>query len=140
MLGHEPGLVEEAVERICNIYLERASVYLFLSRTEKLTYLFQAIRNKTRHLSIHVVHPPDVQYALPEVMYDLQHLMIGREIMIRKADGWNGYPFALKSILIRSATFKLTRDSQGAPYSMEDLQDYRMRLRVTRDPWLCRQI
>jgi hypothetical protein len=34
-----------------------------------------------------------------------------------------------------SATFKLTRDSQGAPYSMEDLQDYRMKLRDTRDPW-----
>jgi len=27
ILGHEAELVEEAVERICNIYLERASVY-----------------------------------------------------------------------------------------------------------------
>ena len=27
VLGHEAGLVEEAIERICNIYLERASVY-----------------------------------------------------------------------------------------------------------------
>ena len=68
-------------------------------------------------------------------MYDLQHLMIGREIMIRKTDGWNGYTsnipyFAYNS----SATFKLTRDSQGAPYSMEELQDWRMKLRDTREP------
>jgi hypothetical protein len=42
------------------------------------------------------VHPPDVENALPEVMYDKEHILIGREIMMKKQSrqsGWNGYWF-----------------------------------------------
>jgi hypothetical protein len=53
--------------------------------------MLQAIRIRSGHLSIHVVHPPDVQFALPEVMYDKEHILVGRQVMFKKQQDWHGY-------------------------------------------------
>ena len=52
----------------------------------------------------------------------------------RRKDGMGSQKF-ISIINECSATFKLTRDSQGAPYSSEKLEDYRTKLRGTRDAW-----
>lgn len=72
-------------------------------------------------------------YALPEVMYDKEHILIGREVTIRKQSEWSGYSWLLNLIYSLRATFKLTRDSQGAARSVIELEDFRTRFREKRD-------
>ena len=61
--------------------------------------------------------------------------MIGREVMMRKQPGWNGYAHLGFANFVR-ATFKLTRDSQGATRSPTALEDFRTSFRDKRDPYL----
>jgi hypothetical protein len=100
------------------------------------TYSSQAIRIKFKHLTIHVVHPPDVEKALPEVMYDKEHILIGREVMTKRQPGWNGYVPICAYLTIRRATFKLTRDSQSVGRPLSEFEDFRTRFREKREPYI----
>ena len=68
-------------------------------------------------------------------MYDKEHILIGREVMMRKQPGWNGSAHSLKFVNFVRATFKLTRDSQGATRSPTALEDFRTSFRDKRDPY-----
>jgi hypothetical protein len=47
-----------------------------------------------------------------------------------------GSPFSAVRVNEISATFKLTRDSQGASRSITELEDFRMNFREKRDPYV----
>ena len=70
-------------------------------------------------------------------MYDKEHILIGREVMMKKQSGWNGYSLIwfLSIDLVFRATFKLTRDSQGAARSTTDFEDFRTSFRDKREPY-----
>lgn len=69
-------------------------------------------------------------------MYDKEHILIGREVMMRKQPGWNGSVHFRALADCNRATFKLTRDSQGATRSPTALEDFRTSFRDKRDPYL----
>jgi hypothetical protein len=72
-------------------------------------------------------------------MYDKEHILIGREVMMKKQSGqsgWNGFLSVLRASLIQNrATFKLTRDSQGAARPTTEFEDFRTDFREKRDPY-----
>jgi hypothetical protein len=74
-------------------------------------------------------------------MYDREHILVGREVIVKKQPGWHGLlPLVYVPANVTSATFKLTRDSQGLSRSLADLEDFRTVFRENRDSYLCNSL